>query len=67
MRRGGHKPDHFVKFRFTFTHVYIHASLNVNLQSFDLGLLQLIIYIRTSKLKPAKMESTISFFIESMN
>ena len=34
--RGNIKSFHSAKFRFTFTHVYIHAPLNLKIKTFNL-------------------------------
>ena len=51
---GNIKSFHLAKFRFTFTHVYIHASLNLKIKPIfsRFGFTIPYYIIRKSKLKP---------------
>ena len=58
-----------VKFRFTFTHVYIHELLNPkSKRGFYMDLVyHTLIYIRTSKLKPKPATSESVYFLFDWN
>ena len=66
---GNIKSFHSAKFRFTFTHVFIHASLNLKIKPSisRFGFTIPFIYIRTSKLKPKLMALNSIHFSFSRN